>query len=213
MSCWETSTFLPNPNNMKVSLLKDACQKLNWKFSVDNTVLTVWDAKQNSELYGEYALRVEGNNVTYNDYYMKNGMDKLNELKSTYMLLYLPYLVEKIQTTFREVGYSVRVNERFTKDATKYASFYVVASSKLKEEKGVEGKIKFTVLTDGTVETDSNYIPSDIHEFADQAMEKLEETLTMDREIKPKPRHLIPKEQRNKAHCKAKSKKIIQIKK
>ena len=208
MSCWETSTFLPNQKKVKVSLLKEACLKLGWKIETSNSIITVLDANQNTNLYGEYALKVIGNEVNYNTYYMNNGKEKLTELQEEYMKLFLPDLVKTIQNTFKKVGYSILENQRFRATADKYNSFFVVATSK--QEEGIKGKIKFTILTDGTVETDSEYIPEDIHELADQAMENLEEALMSERRIEPKPRHLIPASQRNKVHCNAK--KTIKLK-
>ena len=46
-----------------------------------------------------------------------------------------------------------------------------------KNEDEPVGIIKFTILKDGTIVTDSNYLPNDVNEKAHDAMEELEQLL------------------------------------
>jgi hypothetical protein len=75
-------------------------------------------------------------------------------------------------------------------------------SEMLGETDGTE--IEFTIKYDGTIVTDSNYIPEDIHLLADKAMEGIDKAFgTIRREgvhIKRKP---IPAQYQGKAYCKA----------
>lgn len=79
MSCFESSTFLKNPQVMNQEILKKACEMLGWKFEIkseqNKQVLYVYDANQKANLKGEFALKVIDNVVTYNSYYMKNDSD------------------------------------------------------------------------------------------------------------------------------------------
>ena len=82
MSCFESSTFLKNPQVMNQEILKKACEKLGWKFEIkteqNKQVLYVYDANQKANLKGEFALKVIDNVVTYNSYYMKNNFERIS---------------------------------------------------------------------------------------------------------------------------------------
>jgi hypothetical protein len=84
MSCFETSTFVKNPDVMNQEVLIDACKKLGWKFSVTANELTVFQLNENQNLHGEYAMKIVGNKVQYNTYYMQNARSKVQELQNTF---------------------------------------------------------------------------------------------------------------------------------
>jgi hypothetical protein len=52
--------------------------------------------------------------------------------------------------------------------------FFMVGISRIENEDEKRVEMKFTILNDGTVVTDSNYIPEDIHKLADEAMQKID---------------------------------------
>ena len=58
MSRYESSKFIKDPKTMNQDALKQACDTLGWKYKLENNVLYVTDAKQSSEMYGEYVLKV-----------------------------------------------------------------------------------------------------------------------------------------------------------
>lgn len=68
MSRFESSRFVRNPKVMHVEVLKSACETLGWSYNISGNELIVTDAKQNSRLYGEFALKLNllTNEVTYN---------------------------------------------------------------------------------------------------------------------------------------------------
>ena len=68
MSRFESSRFVRNPQVMHVDVLKSACEALGWTYCITGDELLVSDAKQDANLYGEFALKLNltTNKVTYN---------------------------------------------------------------------------------------------------------------------------------------------------
>lgn len=201
MSCFESSTFIKNSEIMNQEVLKQACDKLGWKYTVEANTLTIFQLNANDNLRGEFALKIIGNKVTYNTYYLKNALSKVDLLKNTFYELNVKYSEESIIREFKKAGYSFKSNDKFKPSGEEVLSFYLVGRSKLKEELEPVSQIKFTILKDGSVKTDSDYIPKDIHELADKAMEQLESVLGNKRTIIGKE---IPLKYKNKAFCKTK---------
>ena len=81
MSCFETSTFIKNPDIMNQEVLIASCKKLGWKYSVTNGELTIFQLTANQNMGGEFAMKIIGNKVTYNTYYLKNAKSKIQELQ------------------------------------------------------------------------------------------------------------------------------------
>ena len=63
MSRFESSRFVRNPQVMHVDVLKSACETLGWTYKVSGNDLLVTDAKQGTQLYGEYALKLDRKSV------------------------------------------------------------------------------------------------------------------------------------------------------
>lgn len=198
MSCFESSTFVKNIEVMNQEVLQLACDKLGWRYAKEGNALVIYDIDSNINLRGEYAMKIVDNKVTYNTYYLRDAKFRVNELKTTFYELNVKYAEESIIREFKKVGYTYKSNEKFKPNGEEVISFYMVGRSKLKEETESIAQIKFTILKDGSIVTDSNYIPKDIHELADQAMEKLEEVIGTKREIRNKE---IPLKYKNKAFC------------
>ena len=55
--------------------------------------------------------------------------------------------------------------------------FFMVGRSKDKNEDEPVAQIKFVILKDGTIVTDSDYLPNDVNERAHDAMDVLEQLL------------------------------------
>lgn len=208
MSCFETSTFVKNPYLMNQEVLALACDKLGWKYTKSANELTIYHLNGNERLGGEFAMKIVGNKVTYNTYFLKNAKSKINELQSVFNELNVKYAEESIIREFREQGWSFKSNDKFKANAEEKVGFYMVGRSKLSQETEKVAQIKFTILKDGSVKTDSDYIPRDIHELADKAMLELENKMGSKRKIIGKE---IPLKYRHKTFCE--NKKTISVNK
>lgn len=204
MSCFESSTFLKNPQVMNKQVLMNACKKLGWKFEIRQDELIVYNAKQNTELHGEYALKVKGNVVSFNNYYMKNGRELIKELQNQFYELNIEYAEQSIVQEFERAGFHMRRDWDFKANEEVSKQFFMVAETRMQGEEERETVIKFSILSDGTIVTDSNYIPHDIHELADKAMLELDKAFGTTRregfEIK---RKTIPEKYKGKTYCSA----------
>lgn len=67
----------------------------------------------------------------------------------------------------------------------------MVGYTKLEDEKEKRYEIKFSILNDGTVVTDSNYLPDDVNEMAHAAMDDLQEAFGNKRIMTKKPEYDI----------------------
>lgn len=179
MSRFESSRFVRNPQVMHVEILKSACDTLGWKYSVNGKELLVTDASQGTKLYGEYALKLNltTNEVTYNTYYMPNAIEKVEELQRQFYALNAAYAKRSLVQEFKKKGSTYKANDRFTPTTEEVYSFFMVGRSKDKNEDEPVAQIKFVILKDGTIVTDSDYLPNDVNERAHDAMDVLEQLL------------------------------------
>ena len=208
MSCFESSTFLKNPNVMQEQILKKACANLEWKYEVQQengkSILYVYDAKQQSNLHGEFALKVVDNQVIYNSYYLKNGQELVKTLQNQFYALNIEYAKESILKEFQALGFKYLPDSKFVPTEEEKVRFKMVAHSKISSETEKRTEIEFTIKFDGSIVSDSNYIPEDIHKLADKAMEAIDDAFGTKRtegiHIKRKE---IPLKYKNKAYCKA----------
>ena len=208
MSCFESSTFLKSPHVMNQEILKKACEKLGWKFEIkteqNKQVLYVYDANQKANLKGEFALKVIDNVVTYNSYYMKNGQELIKELESQFYGLNVVYAKETILREFQAVGFKLLPDLKFVPTESEKEKFKMVATTRNPNESDKRTEIEFVIKFDGTIVTDSNYIPEDIHKLADKAMEAIDKSFGTKRKegehIKRKP---IPAIYQGKTFCSA----------
>jgi len=202
MSCFESSKFLRNPQVMNQEVLVRACDKLGWKYEIKNQELVVLNANQKENLKGEYLLKVKGDIVTYNSYYIKNAKEFVLELQETFFELNVNYAKETILKEFESAGFTFKRDYDFVANSEEVERFYMVGYSKIENEDEKRTEIQFTILMDGTVVTDSNYIPEDIHKLADEAMEKIDNAFGTSRregiEIKRKE---VPEKYKNKSYC------------
>lgn len=187
---------------MNQQVLMEACEQLGWTFKLQQGVLTIYDAQQKANLRGEYALKVEGNTVSYNRYYMQNGKELVQQLLTGFYALNVAYAEQSIIQEFERVGFRLRRDWDFEANEEVVKQFFMVAETRLQGEEERETIINFSILQDGTVVTDSNYLPHDLHELADKAMEALDKTFGTTRregiEIK---RKAIPEKYKGKTYC------------
>jgi hypothetical protein len=179
MSRFESSRFARNSNVMNVEVLKSACDSLNWKYTVKDSILTISDANQTQNMYGEYVLQVNliTNQVSYNTYYTPNAQTKVEELQSAFYKLNAEYARKSLIQSFKRKGFTYLSNNKFQPTEEEVYSFFMVGRSKDKTENEPVAQIKFTILKDGTIVTDSDYLPNDVNENAHDAMDELETLL------------------------------------
>jgi hypothetical protein len=189
MSRFESSRFARNPQVMNKEVLKSACETLGWSYTISGSELIVVDAKQGTQLYGEFALKLNltTNEVTYNTYYMPNAAEKVEELQNQFYALNAAYSKNSLIQEFKKKGFNYKSNDHFTPTTEEVYSFYMVGRSKDKNEDEPVAQIKFTILKDGTIVTDSDYLPNDVNERAHDAMDVLEQLLGNKRVMTKKP--------------------------
>lgn len=174
---------------MNKEVLKSACETLGWTYAISGNELIVVDAKQGTRLYGEFALKLNltTNEVTYNTYYMPNAAEKVEELQNQFYALNAAYSKNSLIQEFKKKGFNYKSNDHFTPTTEEVYSFYMVGRSKDKNEDEPVAQIKFTILKDGTIVTDSDYLPNDVNERAHDAMDVLEQLLGNKRVMTKKP--------------------------
>lgn len=179
MSRFESSRFARNSQIMNANILMAACNVLGWKYSVQNNILFVTDIDNGSNFYGEFALKLNmsTNEVTYNTYYMPNALDKVEELKEKFQEINAEYSKNALISEFEKVGFTYRSDFTFVPTKEEKFSFFMETKSYDPLEDEPFASIKFTILIDGTIVTDSDYLPNDVNEKAHEAMDILEQHL------------------------------------
>lgn len=179
MSRFESSRFVHNNKIMNMEVLKSACDSLGWTYTLKENILTVSDVKQKCTLYGEFALRlnVKTNEVVYNTYYLPDAPQKVKELQEQFYLINAEYAKKSLIQEFKKKGFTYKTNDRFVPTSETLYSFFMVGRSKDKNEDEPVAQIKFDILKDGTIVTDSDYLPNDVNERAHDAMDVLEQLM------------------------------------
>ena len=179
MSRFESSRFVRNNNIMNVEVLKSACDSLGWTYNLIGDILTVSDVKQKGTLYGEFALRlnVKTNEVVYNTYYLPDAPQKVKDLQNQFYLINAEYARKSLIQEFKKKGFTYKTNDRFVPTSETLYSFFMVGRSKDKSEEEPVAQIRFDILKDGTIVTDSDYLPNDVNERAHDAMDVLEKLM------------------------------------
>ena len=172
MSRFESSRFARNSNVMNAEILKSACDSLKWEYTINGNILTISDVNQTQNMYGEYVLQLNltTNQVSYNTYYTPDAKTKVEELQNVFYRLNAEYARKSLIQSFKRKGFTYLSNEEVY-------SFFMVGRSKDKTEDEPVAQIKFTILKDGTIITDSEYLPNDVNEKAHDAMDELETLL------------------------------------
>lgn len=202
MSCFESSKFLRNPQVLNQDVLKQSCDNLGWKYEIRNGDLVVTDANLSQDLHGEYLLKVSGSKVSYNTYYISDAGKYASQLQEQFYELNISYSKETILREFERAGFAFKRDYDFVPNEEEVDSFFMVGYSKLENEDEKRTEIRFTILSDGAVVSDSNYIPEDIHKLADEAMSRIDAAFGTERKegvhIKRKE---IPERYKTKAYC------------
>ena len=179
MSRFESSKFARNSNVMNAEVLKSACESLKWKYTIDGNIITISDANQTQNMYGEYVLQLNltTNQVSYNTYYTPDAKTKVEELQNAFYRLNAEYARKSLIQSFKRKGFTYLSNDKFHPTEEEVYSFFRVGRSKDKTEDEPVAQIKFAILKDGTIITDSDYLPNDVNERAHDAMDELETLL------------------------------------
>jgi len=198
MSRFETSKFVRNASVMNQECLINACQKLNWKFTKQGDELLITDIGIKQSFGNEYAIKVKGSNVIYNTYYLGNAKEYVQKLQSVYNELNVEYSKTTIINEFKNKGFTFKSNDKFIATQEEKISFYMVGRSKDKNETEPIGQVKFTILFDGTVISDSNYLPEDVNKLAHAAMDSIDLNFSSQRVMTKKEIPLKYKDRMNK---------------
>ena len=179
MSRFESSRFARNSNVMNAEILKSACDSLKWEYTINGNILTISDVNQTQNMYGEYVLQLNltTNQVSYNTYYTADAKTKVEELQNVFYRLNAEYARKSLIQSFKRKGFTYLSNDKFHPTEEEVYSFFMVGRSKDKTEDEPVAQIKFTILKDGTIITDSEYLPNDVNEKAHDAMDELETLL------------------------------------
>ena len=129
--------------------------------------------------------------MTYNSYYLSNGGQLVAELQSVFFPLNVEYAKKTVVDAFKKKGFTLKKLYDFTPTAEEADRFCMVGYTKLEDEKEKRYEIKFSILSDGTVVTDSNYLPDDVNEMAHAAMDDLQEAFGNKRIMTKKPEYDI----------------------
>lgn len=179
---------------MNQQVLKVACDNLGWQYKIINDELIIMDVGKQQDLHGEFVLKVKGDQVTYNSYYIKNGKELVKELQSVFYPLNVNYSKQAVVQEFERNGFTFKRDWDFTKTEEIAEHFFMVGETKIEGEEIKRYEIEFSILTDGTVITDSNYLPDDVNDLAHLAMDEIENLLGNKRVMTKKE---IPVEYRN----------------
>ena len=191
MSRYESSRFVRDPKVMNKEVLAQACDKLGWKYVFQGEDLLVTDLGGKEQLYGEYALKLSEGTVTYNSYYLQNGQELVEELKSVFFPLNVEYAKDSVIRSFSAQGFTFKRDYSFRPIEEVAEHFSMVAYTELPDEKEKRYEVAFSILRDGTVVTDSNYLPDDVNDRAHRSMDQLQELFGRERVMTKKPEYDI----------------------
>lgn len=179
---------------MNQQVLKVACDNLGWQYKIINDELIIMDVGKQQDLHGEFVLKVKGDQVIYNSYYIKNGQELVKELQSVFYPLNVNYSKQAVVQEFERNGFTFKRDWDFTKTEDIAEHFFMVGETKIEDEEIKRYEIEFSILSDGTIITDSNYLPDDVNDLAHLAMDEIENLLGNKRVMTKKE---IPVEYRN----------------
>lgn len=194
MSRFETSKFVRNQSIMRIDCLIEACEKMSWKYKREGDTLFITDINAGCSFGAEYAIKVQGDQVTYNTYYLGNTKEYVDKLKSLYDTINVEYSKTAVITAFKKHGFTYLNDDHFQPIGTEVYRFYMVGRSKNPKETEPVGKIKFSIFSDGTVVSDSNYLPEDVNTRAHASMDDIDANFSSTRVMTKKE---IPPEYRD----------------
>ena len=103
--------------------------------------------------------------------------NKVEELKLKFEEINAEYSRNALIREFEKAGFTYRSDFTFIPQGDELYSFFMEAKSYDPLEDEPYASIRFTILTDGTIVTNSDYLPNDVNEKAHEAMDVLEQLL------------------------------------
>ena len=176
---------------MNSEAMKRACDKLGWKYTIKGEEILITDLGGKEQFRGEFALKVSGGIVTYNSYYLKNGRELVEEFKSVFFPLNVEYARDSIVRSFSSNGFTYKKDYLFRPTEEVADHFSMVCYTELPDEKEKRYEVAFSILKDGTVVTDSNYLPDDVNNKAHKSMDLLQDLFGRKRIMTKKPEYDI----------------------
>jgi hypothetical protein len=134
----------------------------------------ITDLNTGNSFGSEYAIKVQNNQVTYNTYYLEDTEEYVDKLRSLYDSLNVEYSKAAVISAFKKHGFSYLSDTHFQRNETEIYRFYMVGRSKNANETEPVGKVQFTIYADGTVVSDSNYLPEDVNKRAHASMDDID---------------------------------------
>lgn len=125
--------------------------------------------------------------MRYNTFYLPNASQKVQELQEQFYRINAEYARKSLIQEFKKKGFTYKTNDRFTPTTETLYSFFMIGRSKDKNEDEPVALIKFDIMHDGTIVTDSDYLPNDVNERAHDAMDVLEQLMGNKRVMTKKP--------------------------
>ena len=233
MSCFESSLFKRNQIIANAHFMAKACQKLGLSSEDLGPIVRIYDDKPQLLMIIDYG-RVFYNNNQDEDLIkaleaestimMQEMLDEMQRREENnrreiqqreeqkrirqLRLLNVEYARMSIVQIFEEKGFYHQPDNNFRPTVKEIDRFYMCAYTSMDEDPEDRiTNIQFTILSNGSIVSDSNYIPEDVHEKADEAMESLEKAMGCQRregiEIK---RKRIPEKYIDKSYCSIHSK-------
>ena len=210
MSRFESSTFVRNAEAMNKDILVTACKELGWSYKICDNSVFVTDLGLQQKFYGEFAIKVENGKVTYNTYYLGNTEEYVDTLRNLYNNLNVEYSKKSVIEAFKAKGFTFKSISNFIPSEEIPYKFIMVGRSSDKNETEPIGEVMFSILKDGTIVSDSNYLPEDVNRRAHAAMDSIDENFQSKRVMVKKE---IPLKYRSKVKRSTTSTQIINIKK
>jgi hypothetical protein len=129
--------------------------------------------------------------------------EKRHQRETRLRQLNVAYARQAIVEAFEQKGFFQQSDYNFRPSGNAVDRFFMCAYTQLDElPEDRQTFIEFTIMNDGSIVSDSNYIPSDVHKAADDAMVVLENTMgNVRREGYEIRRKRIPQQYETKSYC------------
>ena len=119
------------------------------------------------------------------------GLQAVEELKAVFFPLNVEYARNSVIRSFSAHGFTYKKDYSFRPTEEVADHFSMVGYTELPGEKEKRYEVAFSIHRDGTVVTDSNYLPDDVNDRAHRSMDHLQELFGSERVMTKKPEYDI----------------------